>query len=70
MERLNCFMCQQLVDNGLDGLCSHFINHHGLTVNRGVGNKGFVCGQVGCYRRFTQYYSLRKHFKDCHTVET
>lgn len=59
-------MCQQLVQGGLDGLRSHFINHHGLTVNRGVGNKGFVCGEVGCHRRFTQFYSLRKHHRRSH----
>ena len=41
-------MCEELVAGGLDGLCRHFVCHHGLTVNRGIRDSGFVCAQNGC----------------------
>lgn len=69
MERLNCSMCNQLVDGGLDGLVRHITGIHGLTINRGLGNQGFECGQNGCRRRFAQFYGLRRHIKKYHLIE-
>nr|XP_012218876.1 PREDICTED: uncharacterized protein LOC105670111 [Linepithema humile] len=69
MERLNCYMCQQLVSGGLNGLVRHFISIHGLTINRGVGNAGFKCGQSGCQRTFIHFYTLRRHIRNYHLHE-
>lgn len=69
MERLNCSMCGELVAGGLDGLLRHFTENHGLTINRGMENTGFECGQNGCRRTFVNFYSLRRHIRKRHLAE-
>lgn len=69
MEQLRCYLCSQRVPGGLDGLRNHFIQNHGLTINRGLGNEGFICGEINCQRNFKNFYSLRRHVRQNHTVE-
>lgn len=69
MERLNCYICQQLISGGLDGLVLHLRSIHGFTIIRGVDNAGFECGQDGCRRRFVNFYSLRRHIRNYHLHE-
>lgn len=69
MDELSCFKCQENIPNGLDGLRNHFINQHGLTINRRLGNRGFICSQNGCQRSFTYFFALRRHIRKFHTFE-
>lgn len=66
MDRLNCFVCKEFIDDGLEGLMYHLKYNHGLTCNRGYGSRGFECGQEGCRRRFTLFSSFRRHIKKEH----
>ena len=50
MDQLNFFLCDQLVNNGLNGLGLHFQGVHGLTISRGLNNCGFTCAQNGCQK--------------------
>lgn len=66
MERLNCYMCQESIPGGLNGLSRHLSTIHGFFVNHGVGPGGFECGQDGCRRRFLHFYTLRRHIREAH----
>lgn len=66
MDRLNCYMCYRNVPNGLSGLMRHFQNTHGLTIHRGMGINGFECGQDGSRRKFTYFYTFRRHIRWSH----
>ena len=67
MERLNCFLCNELAnEGGLAGLRRHFINVHGITRNRAVGFDGYICGQNNCQENFLSYDSFSKHIRQNH----
>lgn len=63
---LSCFLCNQVVVGVLHELRNHFINHHGLTLTRGLNETGFICGQDDCRCSFKNFYSLRRHIIDNH----
>ena len=67
MERFNCFICNKFINNGLNGLSSHFRYYHGLTISSELNYPGFVCGQNGCVRNFVHFYDLRKHMRNKHS---
>ena len=69
MEQLNCCICEQLVPGSLDGLSRHLLSNHAVSLTRGVGNRGFVCAQDGCLRRFVHFFSLRRHIREDHINE-
>ncbi|CAG5093261.1 Protein of unknown function, partial [Cotesia congregata] len=66
MQRLNCSLCNQSVPGALNGLSRHLVKDHVLSINRGMGDSGFQCGQNGCRRRFRFFYSLRRHIEKKH----
>ena len=64
-QQLTCFLCKRFIPGGLDELAVHFRNTHGITINHGLLDTGFVCAQ-GCERCFVNFYDLRKHIKKHH----
>ena len=46
MERLKCYICKEIFSGGLNGLRRHFINNHGLTINKKTGDDGYVLGKM------------------------
>lgn len=66
METLKCFMCRKSVKMGLNGLIKHLKIVHGLTFKEGIQKGGFECGQEGCYRRFSHFFSFKDHIKKVH----
>ena len=69
MESLHCYLCCRNISGGLDAFVNHLRGFHGLTINRGVGSNGFICGQNGCQWRFYHFYNLRNHIKKEHLGE-
>lgn len=61
MNELSCFMCKNLISAGLDGSAHHLTRDHAITLTKGMGDTGFICGQNGCTRNFLHFYNMRKH---------
>ncbi|XP_011869186.1 PREDICTED: uncharacterized protein LOC105562737 [Vollenhovia emeryi] len=68
--RLHCSVCNNMISHGLNGLRQHFINYHGLTITRKMGNTDFVCGQNGCQRKYKFFFKLREHIRKQHLNKT
>lgn len=66
MNSLNCFLCEQLAPDGINGLGQHFSTVHNILLNRRIDGTGFVCAQNGCQRNFEYFYNLRKHLRNIH----
>lgn len=66
MERLSCFLCSGVTTGGIYGLRTHFILQHGLSINRGAGKNGFICGQNNCQRSYKHFFSLKRHIENDH----
>ncbi|KAJ8666195.1 hypothetical protein QAD02_007857 [Eretmocerus hayati] len=67
MERLSCLECKQLINEGVDGLSSHLKIRHGLTLDRGMGSTGFVCGQSRCLQNYEYFKNLRQNILTKHS---
>ena len=62
-DRLNCFICNNFVNAGLNGLLNHLNYGHRFTINKGYGRGGFICGKNGFQRSFTLFTSMSKHIR-------
>lgn len=57
-----------MVVPGLISLKIHIKNIHGLTFNRGGGNRGFQCGEVNCNNHFVEFSGLVRHVRAHHVM--
>ncbi|KAJ8683306.1 hypothetical protein QAD02_019098 [Eretmocerus hayati] len=63
---LSCFLCSNVIQNGIDELGQHLKNVHAISLTRKLERTGFVCGHGNCREAFDFFYNLRRHIRNQH----
>ncbi|KAJ8676115.1 hypothetical protein QAD02_011901 [Eretmocerus hayati] len=65
---LTCFLCSNIIENGIDELGWHLKIVHAISLTRKLEGTGFVCGHGNCREAFDLFYNLRRHIQGEHMV--
>lgn len=65
MENLNCFVRENEIPGGLNGLSKHLRLQYLFNSTRRL-DTGYICAQNGCTRSYLEFYLLRRHIRERH----